>query len=271
MESTNSLVDAVKTSRVYSHPFYEHWAAAAPTPDVSSALFHQVQKFCASTRPAGVFPEALRSEGFDNSAGLLDEIVESESGHGPELATMAGHVINCSGAGTIYPDVYATERVEAGLKQASDRLLGQLPGYDPVTGHTAQAEAAIAVFRRRYDAERETTMKNLGTALALEIISNQSLIPGEKAALVDSGHYGVKITDPEMHYLEEHWGECGAEQQHEKNVIAAVDALLTRDTADQLTEGVQDFLITLGGLWDVLDAALLNSGLARQPSPVSSS
>lgn len=261
MRRIESLVAEVQDHRVFGHPLYRHWSETLPSVDVSGALFHQIQSFCASTRPGCAFPDALRSFGWQEQAGLMVEIVDSEAGHGPELAAMAGHIINRSGEGTLYPDVFDGARVEAGLKQASDRLLSGLPGYDISTGHTAQADAAIAVFRRRELADKGSTVRNLGTALALEIVSNQSLIPGEKAALVDSGSYGVSLDEPEMHYLAEHWGECGAEQLHEQNVIKAVGATLSGDTSDEIEAGVRDFVESLAALWDVLDSALLSSGI----------
>jgi len=260
MITVDSMVDRVTSHRLYDHPMFEHWAEAAPPPEVSGALFHQVQMFCASTRPGLAFPTALRSMGWNTQAELLDEIVESESGHGGDLAAMAGHVINRSADIPRYPDVWDQKAVEAGLKADSDRILGSLPGYDRELGLTAQAAAAIAVFERRGGADRRTTLTNLGTALALEIISNQSIIPGEKKALVDSGFYGTALDEREMHYLDEHWGECGAEQLHERNVIEAVGAVIDRDTFPALEKGMNDFLDSLSALWDVIDAAVLKSG-----------
>ncbi|MYT17988.1 hypothetical protein YWIDRAFT_07639 [Streptomyces sp. SceaMP-e96] len=260
MTTTDTLIDRIKTHRVFDHPLYEHWAATPPSAEVSGALFHQVQSFCAATRPGGEFPTALRSLGWNEQALLIEEIVDSESGHGPELATMAGHIVNRTGS-PVFDDVYDTTRVEAWLKSSSDRLLAGLPGYDRETGLTPQAAAAIEVFRRRFSSEAETTVRNLGTALALEIISNQSLIPGEKRALIDSGHYKADLDEPEMHYMAEHWGEDGAEQQHEANVIKAVSSVMDASNSEQIEQGVEDFLSSLCALWDVLDAALLASGL----------
>ncbi|AZS75799.1 hypothetical protein DDE74_37315 [Streptomyces lydicus] len=260
MTTTDTLIDRIKTHRVFDHPLYEHWAATPPSAEVSGALFHQVQSFCAATRPGGEFPTALRSLGWNEQALLIEEIVDSESGHGPELATMAGHIVNRTGS-QVFDDVYDTTRVEAWLKSSSDRLLAGLPGYDRETGLTPQAAAAIEVFRRRFSSDAETTVRNLGTALALEIISNQSLIPGEKRALVDSGHYKADIDEPEMHYMAEHWGDDGAEQQHEANVIKAVSSVMDASNSEQIEQGVEDFLSSLCALWDVLDAALLASGL----------
>lgn len=257
---TVNLVERVRHHRLYTHPIWEHWVQAEPSPDTVGALFHQIQKFCASTRPGWVFPNGLREIGLEGQAALLEEIVSSEAGHGPQLATMAAHIINRASRTPVFGELYDQAGIEEWLKEASDRILGTLPGYDPATGLTVQARHAIAVFERRKAAAPATVLQNLGTALALEVISNQELIPGEKYALVDSALYGLSLEEPEMQYLKEHWGECGAEQQHEANVVAAIEGALNEENEDLIRRGVDDFLDSLVRLWDVLDAALLKSG-----------
>lgn len=262
--SVAQLVEHIRQSRCFRHPVFEHWAAIKPNPRVLGALFHQIRCFCDSTRPGGNMPEALARHGLSQQSKLLAEIVASEANHGPELATMAGHIINRAAGKTVCADVYDQAAVEAELQRCSDELLGKLPGYDKTSGLTLQCRAARAVFARRLRTDRATTLKNLGTALALELISNRHLIPGEKHALIDSGLYGVTMQEPEMHYLEEHWGEVGAEAQHEKNAFAAVESILDAETAPLLLEGANDFLRALASLWDVLDASLLQSGFISE-------
>lgn len=255
-----NLVDRIRNHRCYSHPIFEHWAKASPDSAVVGALFHQIQNFCAVTRPGGNFPRALEQHKLSAESALLQEIVESEENHGPELATMAGYIVNRAAGRDIFLDLYDQELVEGGLKDFSDRLLGSLPGYEPRTGLLAQTRKARAAFDGRQAMDRESTIRNLGTTLALEMISNRHLIPGEKDCLVDAGLYGASLEDQEMHYLLEHWGEIGAEQQHEKNAIAAVGSVLNDDTEALIVEGADLFLDSLVALWDVLDAALLASG-----------
>ena len=256
----DELVSRVRGHRCYSHPIFQHWADVSPDTAVVGALFHQIRSFCDATRPGGRFPEALAMHKLSTESGLLQEIVESEENHGPELATMAGYIVNRAAGRQIFGDLYDQNLVESGLKEFSDRLLRDLPGYDPRTGLLAQTRRARATFDGRQQVDRESTIRNLGTALALEMISNRQLIPGEKTALVDAGIYGTSIEDKEMHYLLEHWGEIGAEQQHEKNAIAAVGSVLNDDTEALILEGLYAFLDSLAALWDVLDAALLASG-----------
>lgn len=264
MECTDVLVKRIKNHRCYKHPIFRDWAVVQPEPKVIGALFHQIQKFCASTRPGWSFPEALQAHGLKEQSRLMQEIVESESNHGPELATMAGHIMNRAANALLCPDLYDQDAVERTLKDCSDELMGRLPGYDRDTGLTIQARNAIAVFDRRKRADAASTYLNLGTALALEMISNQHLIPGEKHCLVDSALYGATLEEPEMHYLLEHWGEIGAEQQHEKNAIAAVDTAASKPEAHALImRGAEDFLNSLNSLWDTLHSSLLQSGYRK--------
>lgn len=259
----DTLIETVRNHRCYTHPIFEHWAAVDPETEVIGALFHQIQNFCASTRPGLRFPDALEAHGMVREKHLLQDIVESEANHGPELATMAGYVLNRRAGRAVCRDLGDQQAVEATLKECSDRLLGSLPGYDRASGLTVQARKAIAVFERRGLDDRDATLRNLGTALALEMISNRQLIPGEKTCLIDSGLYGASFDDPEMHYLLEHFGETGAESQHEKNAYEAVAAVLDAETGALIEEGARDFLDALANLWDVLDASLLHSGYGR--------
>ena len=162
--TTTELVEQVTRHRLYTHPIWEHWAESPPPPDVVGALFHQIQCFCASTRPGGALPEGLRALGLGHQAELLEEIVASEAGHGPELATMAAHIINQAAGRSVFGDLYDQAVIEAGLKKASDRILGTLPAYDPITGLTVQARRAITVFERRKLTDPASVMRNLGTA-----------------------------------------------------------------------------------------------------------
>jgi hypothetical protein len=260
----DELVAEIRAHRCYTHPVFQHWAKVSPGTPIVAALFHQIRNFCDATRPGHNFPAALKQHQLSAESALLQEIVESEENHGPELATMAGYIVNRKAGKEVFADLYNQQAVEAGLKEFSDRLLGALPGYDPSTGLLAQTRRAREVFDGRRQTDRDNTIRNLGVALALEMISNRQLIPGEKACLVDAGHYGASLDDPEMHYLLEHWGEVGAEQQHEKNAIAAVGSVLNDQTQDLIREGAMVFLDRLCALWDTLDSALLTSG---EPTP----
>lgn len=259
----SDIVTNIQSHRCYTHPVFQHWAEVAPSIEAIGALFHQIRCFCDSTRPGLNLPTGLKTIGLSDECELLQEIVESEEDHGPHLATMAGHILNKASGKTICPDLNNQEAVEAKLKECSDKILGSLPGYDPKTGLMPQTRNARAVFERRNLTDEASIYRNLGTTVALEMISNRHLIPGEKRCLVDSGLYKTSIDDPEMHYLKEHFGETGAEAQHEQNAINAINSVLTESTKPLVQEGVNDFLTTLTAMWDLLDAALLESGQVK--------
>jgi hypothetical protein len=224
----DDLVGRITGHRCYSHPIFDHWAMCRPGSEVVGALFHQIRSFCDATRPGGRFPDALAVHSLSRESTLLQEIVESEENHSSDLATMAGYIVNKAASRTVFPDLYDQETVEQGLKDLSDRVLQSVPGYDRENGLLPQTRRAREVFDGRQSMDRESTLRNLGTALALEMISNRHLIPGE----------------------------IGAEQQHEKNAVAALGSVLNPDTEDLIVEGVDAFLDGLADLWDVLDSVL---------------
>ncbi|OHX10314.1 hypothetical protein [Chromobacterium sphagni] len=257
--TTEQLGRIVQEHRAYTHPIFQHWSHAAPNAEECAALLHQILTLCAATRPGQAFPTALEAIGLVRQAQLMDEIALSRQGNGAELARMAGHIVNRSGMHAKFADIEDQQQLEAGLRDASNRLLGDQPGYEHATGLMQQTRRAMAAFQRRARSDFDSSMRNLGTAFALEIIFNRSLIPGAKQALVDAGHYGVKLDDPEMRYLRNHWKEGGGESRDEHCAREALAATLTATTAPLILEGMLDFLDSLAELWDALDQSLLHS------------
>lgn len=256
----DQLLSRIESHRCFTHPLFQNWAKVNPDVETVATLFQQIQLFCSSTRPGGNYLEAMKVHGLVKENHLQQAIVESEENHGPELATMAGYVINKKANKTIFPDLYDQEAIENKLKEYSNNILGNLPGYNKNTSLALQTQKAIDVLNRRQATDYETTIKNIGTTLALEKISNRQLIPGEKHCLVDANLYNLDINDPEMHYMLEHWGEIGAEQEHEKCAVEMVESVLNEKTEALIIEGIDDFLNALASVWDLLDSALLQSG-----------
>ena len=254
------LVNYIENHSCFSHPIFKNWVRAEPSVEVVSALFHQIRSFCDSTRPVYNLAENLVKNGFSKESDLIASIAESEKNHGPELATMAGHIINKMSANTVFDNLYDQQCIENYMKEKSDLLLERLPGYDKKTGLLIQTKASRNVFEGRKEKGLASLLKNLGATLALEIISHRQLIPGEKYCLVDSKLYGVSLEDEEMHYLSEHWGEAGAEAMHEEAVYNALKSIMDTDNNSLVFLGASLFLESLSSLWDVLDASLLGSG-----------
>lgn len=64
----DSLVEKIRSHRSYSHPIFDSWASNCPSPTTIGALFHQIQNFCAATRPGGVLPAGLAQLGLSGTS-----------------------------------------------------------------------------------------------------------------------------------------------------------------------------------------------------------
>lgn len=269
--SVENLVSYIKNHPCLSHPIFNNWAEVKPSSEVVAALFHQIRSFCDSTRPIHNLAQGLTNIGLSQESSLVQQIGESEENHRPELATMAGYIINKMSKAQILSDLYDQHDVENYLKKSSDALLGNLPGYDKQRGLLIQNIVARNVFEGRKNTNKDAVYKNLGVTLALEITSNRYLIPGEKHCLIDAKLYDVSLDDKEMHYLHEHWGEAGAEAMHEQSAKDALSSVMTADTEKLIFAGAKDFLDSLLALWDVLNTTLLGSGHIDKSTSVTKS
>ncbi|MEL7067519.1 MAG: hypothetical protein AAGN15_02565 [Cyanobacteria bacterium J06581_3] len=257
LTGTPELVRYIRSHDCYNHPIFHHWVEVCPSPQVVAAFFFQLKCFCSATRYGWNFPESLKSFNLNSASKLLEDIVDSEVGHGADLSKMAGFVINRATKSNLFKELSNQETVEAQLKYYSDALLGHLYGYNHDSGLTVETKNAASIFERRKLVDYESTIMNLGSALALELVSNNHLIPGLKYCLIDSGLYNVRLDIPEMYYIKEHWGELGAEQQHENLMIEAINSAHSSANMYWLTKGASELLDSLLILWRLLDRTLL--------------
>jgi len=253
------LVNHIRNHRCYNHPLFHHWAEARPDAETVGALFHHIQRLCSCTRPALEFESALSRIGLDEECEILASIVKSEADHGPQLATMAAHTVNQRSGTLLFSSLTDQRAVEAQLAEYSQRKLGALPGYRAATSSLPEDRRVWEVFGRRAKDDPESTYRNIGTLLAIELLANGHIIPGEVHCLVDAGSYGVTIEDPEMEYLKEHAGEAGAENWYEREAIRAVEGVLSPSNEELILQGANDCLDSIAALWDVLDENLLGS------------
>ncbi len=261
---TSDKIKAYITShRCYQHSLFFDWAKANPSYNIVAPCLHQIRCFCDSTRIDHNFSTALRHHGYTEEADLQNEIVESESTHYDELLIMAAYIVNCSAKKTIIHDINDVIQIGYILRITSNLYFCNVPNYNQETGLIKQTREAIDIFEKRKKTDLHNTWRNIGATIALETISHQQLIPGEKHAFVDSGIYGITLEDPPMHYLKKHWGEHGAEKQHETNAYTILDAILDDGNARYIMEGISGFLDSVAALWDRLDEAILMK--AQQP------
>lgn len=252
----NPLVGDIRAHRCYNHPIFKNWVRARPDPETIGAFFHHMEGLCTASRPGWNFAEGLSRLSLTAEQQILRDIVASEEDHGPHLVTMAAFLINRAAGRSVCPDLYNQSAVEERLKACSRRLLSSLPGYDYASGRLEQDRRIQRVFERRKLTDRAATYRNIGTLLAVEMIADGHVFPGEVHCLFDSGLYGARREDPEMHYLFEHAGAEGAEVWHAQTAIQAAAAVVDAETEPLIREGAGECLDAIADLWDLLDAQL---------------
>ncbi len=207
----------LNTHPVFEHPIYKQIAYQKLDQESMKSFWRHMGKYCALTRPGHNFIPSLRTAGLTQTADNMESIIASEAGHGKELETMAqyliGKTITCSQLKKVFK-------------------LDTIPSLQEME----------QIFAVRKSLDPKNIPYNLGVTLALEILANQNIIPGEVEAFVDCGHYQVSLTDPETHYLAEHAGEAGAEAHHEKLITEAITQLKDAEhiIQGQLTTGIND-------------------------------
>ncbi len=251
------LVNHIRGHRCYDHPLFRDWAAVEPDAETIGALFHHIQRLCACTRPALNFENGLARLEHNEESEILASIVKSEADHGLQLAAMAAHTVNRRSGKQLFTRLSDQQAVEAQLAAYSRRKLGGLPGYNAATSSLPEDRRVSEVFGRRASVDAESTYLNIGALLAIELLANGHIIPGEVHCLLDAGLYGLDIEDPEMEYLKEHAGEAGAENWHEREAIRAVEGVLDLSNEHLVLHGANDCLDSIAALWDVLDKGLL--------------
>lgn len=251
------LVNHIRDHRCYTHPVFHHWAAVKPDAETIGALFHHIQRLCSCTRPALNFENGLSRLKLDEESEILASIIKSEADHGPQLATMAAHIVNQRSGKAVFSSLTDQPGVEARLAEYSQRKLGAMPGYNAATSSLPEDRRVWEVFGRRTNDDADSTYLNIGALLAIELLANGHIIPGEVHCLLDAGLYGLDMEDPEMEYLKEHAGEAGAENWHERAAIRAVEGVLNPSNTKLVLQGANDCLDSIAALWDVLDKGLL--------------
>jgi len=156
--------------------------------------------------------------------------------------------------------------IAALLRWSSTEQFAGLGGFDPDTAMPPQTRAATALFASRSFTEPERVYFSLGAMLTVEFFANRHIIPGEKAAFVDSRRYHRTLADPEMHYLAERWGELGAEHAHEALIRRVIDQLADPRALAAVDQGVSEACQRIESFYDLLYTTLLQSGIHSQPA-----
>ncbi len=175
---------------VFSHEIYDYMFANALNDKQMRLWWHGMGNYCKPTRAAGQWLSAMHDK---PRAEELKSVFASEQGHEETLTIMAKYLIaRCE----------VRNDLAAQLLQQKRRI-------------TRPLRTVIQLLAKRKSTNPADTSYNIGTMLGIERLANQSIIPGEVKAFVDSRHYHALLSDTEMHYLDEHYGDLGAESWHQ--------------------------------------------------------
>lgn len=181
-----------KLDDVFSHEIYDYMAARQLNDAQMKLWWYGMSSYCKPTRVAGQWLTTIPNS-HQEVVEALKAVFSSESGHEMTLDTMAEYLIaKCEVRTDLTVLLSQQKRLIAPPLKTINKLLAKRNSTDP-----------------------NDTADNLGTMLGIECLANQNIIPGEVKAFVDSGHYKVTLKDPEMRYLDEHYGDLGAESWHQ--------------------------------------------------------
>jgi hypothetical protein len=184
------------THPVFDHPIYKTIAKTPLYRDQMMLYWQGMGSYCAPTREGHALPQTLAKADMVAASQLVASIFASEAGHDIELAITAK---------------YLAERC---------RNREQITRTD-----ITSLKLLRTIFDQRRSTNPRTIPHNLGILLGIEKLANRNIIPGEVAAFITSGHYDCTLKTPEMRYLADHYGELGAEEDHEQKIVAVVSQL----------------------------------------------
>lgn len=216
---TISLLLTISLHKAFNHPIFEMMLKKKPTHEQLRKYLWYMGKFCETSRSARNMVSSLRQLGLEKQAKLIEEIDESEKGHGPQFDMMSTRLLDRPLNGVFKPE-HALSRMES-------------------------------IFDRRRNKNRFFVEFSLGVYAGVEIMANRHIIPGEMAIFIKSGHYDVTLDEPAMAYLREHAGDSGAEASHERRILEVLKDLPV--TAEKnVIMGTAHFMDGLNQFYDML-------------------
>ena len=216
------------------HGVFTRLAACKMPPEKLALYLLEMGAFCEASRSGGSIAQELRSRGWRKSADMVDAIFTSEARHGEDYAQMAKLLL----------------REEAHLVTPFSNFWAENAGF----ATSRETRNVCSQFWLRQ--HREHALYSLGVLLVVEMAAHRQIIPGQVAAFIDSGFYGLTLS--EVTYLNVHAGEHGAEHAHEQAVIdllASLGSVNPRDWSE-INRGSREFLTALNGFYNRLEACI---------------
>lgn len=224
----NRFIYIVKSHRAFNHPLWGKLASQKLTPRRLADFLTQMGAFCEASRQHGFLVEAMKAMKLTVPAEMVQRILDSEVGHDVDFARMSRQLLT----GSKFTDCWHGDFIKK---------------YDQLV---PEVRLAYSMFTLRQLTSRDATLFNLGVMFVVELAAHQHIIPGEVAAFIDSGFYGLKLDD--VRYLKDHAGEHGAEHDHEQTICTVIVNLEYKDS-DAVDRGVNQFLECLEKFYDRLE------------------
>lgn len=243
----DKILAEIKGHSVQEHGVFTALKARKHPPNVLTRYFIQMATFCDAAREQGQMPLLLDQHGFDIGWRTVMDVLGSQRNHEEQLQEMADILIHggpCDDALTV-------------------TFLSDTDEWSQLTDGTIETIHVLCLRSiGRYDDATQSerfndTLRALGGMLVVEIAMNRQIIPGEVAAFVDSGFYGLALSD--VAYLNEHAGEQGAEHNHEQRIITMFRRMELNSNQWQLVhDGCVQMLGALQHFYDDLEKILSN-------------
>lgn len=223
------ILSDIEAHPALRHTVFQTLAARMYPPEVLTNYLVNMATFCAASRWPGTMFQEFDAVKCRHACDAIDKILASEQGHEAQLQAMGALLIGST-------------HLEPLNRLDEDDI------YERITDGTHDA---IGTLTLRETDSWDDALYALGGMLAVEIVANRQIIPGQVAAFIDSDFYGLTLDD--VPYLKEHAGEHGAEHDHEATMITVVGNFLPDDQA-RVAEGATEMLNSLEGFYDDLEA-----------------
>ncbi len=220
-------------NRIESHPAHNHrvfrvLAHERPDTEKLTAWLSRMAQFCNHAREVFTMAEHLEGHGLKEQASIVRLIEESEREHGLMYA-----------------------RMSMKLTGAAIRV--------PTTDTPAIHELRRIFVARAYE-DYDSVFYSLGAYLALEVMAEYHIIPGQIDAFIRSGHYGVSLNDEALRYLRKHHEEFNADVIHALRIRSALRIVPANTSATPLVEkGAAEFMDALEDFYDELTEIIVNA------------
>lgn len=214
------LIRAINEHRAGRHIVFAVLEKKKPPDDKLAKWFSHMAQFCVMAREIHSLPDNLRlyerpkEDRREKQAKLIERVRDQEKANGELYNRLASRICR--------------------------RMV------EPSRELTPALRKMKFIFDQRDYDDQEALNYSLGAFLALDVMTDHHIIPGQIKCFVGSGHYGVALGDPDIEYLNKHLREYEHASRHDMKLKSA-DLIVTETPSSYayVNKGMQEFLDTL--------------------------